>query len=72
MCGKKHDRAEAIELFKHWFRKKLSDSAVFALKVESLRGKALICYCAPKPCHGDVIAEYLNNNTLMIRTLLED
>lgn len=24
-------------------------------KVESLRGKALGCWCAPEPCHGDVL-----------------
>ena len=22
-----------------------------------LRGKVLVCYCSPKPCHGDILAE---------------
>lgn len=26
-------------------------------KLESLRGKALGCWCAPEPCHGDVLVE---------------
>ena len=26
----------------------------------SLRGKRLGCYCKPKACHGDVLAEHLN------------
>lgn len=69
LCGTKHDRDEAIKLYRKWFRKKLSESAVFSLRVEELRGKALICYCAPQPCHGDVIVEHLNNNQLVIRTL---
>lgn len=25
--------------------------------VRALRGKRLGCYCAPKPCHGDVLVE---------------
>lgn len=25
-----------------------------------LRGKVLGCFCAPKPCHGDVLAEIAN------------
>ena len=28
-------------------------------KVE-LRGKTLGCWCAPKPCHGDVLLEIAN------------
>ena len=24
-----------------------------------LRGKRLVCYCAPLPCHGDVLVEML-------------
>lgn len=27
--------------------------------LEPLRGKTLACWCAPEPCHGDVIAELL-------------
>lgn len=27
-------------------------------KVKSLYGKILCCYCAPRPCHGDVLAKY--------------
>ena len=25
--------------------------------VHTLRGKTLLCFCKPKPCHGDVLAE---------------
>ncbi len=28
--------------------------------IKSLRGKRIACVCAPKPCHGDVIAEIAN------------
>ncbi|OFW99483.1 MAG: hypothetical protein A3E78_07830 [Alphaproteobacteria bacterium RIFCSPHIGHO2_12_FULL_63_12] len=30
------------------------------LDVSALRGKRLGCYCAPLPCHGDVLAELLD------------
>ena len=30
-------------------------------KVLELRGKRLGCFCKPAPCHGDVLAEYLNS-----------
>ena len=29
------------------------------LDIESLRGKDLLCYCAPKRCHGDSILALL-------------
>ena len=28
--------------------------------VEELRGKDLVCWCAPLPCHGDVLLELAN------------
>lgn len=27
-------------------------------RVKSLHGKKLMCFCAPAPCHGDVLAHY--------------
>ena len=31
---------------------------VFQQQVRSLRGKTLVCFCAPGPCHGDVLARF--------------
>lgn len=28
--------------------------------MHTLRGKALVCFCSPGPCHGDVIARILD------------
>lgn len=33
-----------------------SDPELMAL-VPELRGKTLACWCAPEPCHGDILAE---------------
>jgi hypothetical protein len=30
--------------------------------LEPLRGKRLACWCAPLPCHGDVIVEWLESH----------
>ena len=32
----------------------------FRAKVLALRGKRLGCWCAPAPCHCDIIAAYLD------------
>jgi len=57
--GKYVPRAEAISAFRNWF---LAD-AQCALRDQAVRectGKILLCWCAPLPCHVDVIAEYVN------------
>jgi hypothetical protein len=53
-------KQEAIALFRKYFYKRLKDDPIFNRRVRSLKGKRLGCFCAPKNCHGDVIAEYLN------------
>lgn len=30
------------------------------LDVSPLRGKDLVCFCAPKPCHGDALLKKAN------------
>jgi hypothetical protein len=56
--GKHGDRTTVIQKYREWFYKKLNDTE-FSCKVNSLRGKRLGCWCAPDPCHGDIIVEYL-------------
>lgn len=51
------NREEVIEKFSEYL---LMTIAQKPLWLEPLRGKDLICYCAPLACHGDVIEGYLN------------
>lgn len=51
-------RAEAIEKYSELFEEKLKDPE-FYHAVELLRGKDLVCWCVPKPCHAQVILDYL-------------
>ena len=50
-------RSEVIARYKEW----IITQPQFA-DLESLRGKILGCWCAPKACHGDVLIELLNGN----------
>lgn len=50
-------RSEAIEKYREWL---YAHPEVIELAKKELRGKILGCWCAPKPCHGDVLLEVAN------------
>lgn len=54
------NRREAIEKYKEYFYKRLETDADFLIKVASLKGKILGCFCFPLPCHGDIIKSFLD------------
>lgn len=55
--GPDGDRDEVIEKFTLY----LYENPALVEKVkEELRGKDLVCYCAPEPCHGDVLLRLAN------------
>ncbi len=47
-------RDDAIRLYIYWFSPRLR------LSLGELRGKNLICYCAPLACHGDWLLQEAN------------
>ena len=51
--GKDGTREEVIEKFAAFTT--LTDE-----DIEELRGKNLVCWCAPLPCHGDVLLRWAN------------
>jgi hypothetical protein len=55
------ERAECLEKFRGYFLAKVESDPEFAARVRELRGKVLGCFCKPKACHGDVIAEYVDS-----------
>jgi hypothetical protein len=55
LCRLEHTREEAIAAYK----KDLTPELVQVIK-EELRGCNLICWCAPKPCHADILLEIAN------------
>lgn len=50
-------RAEAVASYKKWIENQ--PELLEAAKTE-LKGKDLLCWCAPLPCHGDVLLEIAN------------
>ena len=47
-------RAEVIEAYRNHY---LPYKPSLKSRIGELRGKLLACWCAPEPCHGDVLAE---------------
>jgi hypothetical protein len=61
--SKLRSRETAIDLYEVYARKRLDTDPRFREGVKSLKGKRLFCWCAPQPCHGEVlkrICEELN------------
>jgi hypothetical protein len=51
------ERADVIARYEVWVRTSTEVRARWVREhIKNLRGKTLVCYCAPKPCHGDVLA----------------
>lgn len=53
-------RAQVIEQFKLYFYARIERDPAFRASLIALRGRDLGCFCAPKPCHADIILAYVN------------
>lgn len=53
-------RAEAVAAHRDWFLHSPEAEGLRADARAELRGKDLLCYCAPAECHGTVLMEYAN------------
>lgn len=62
--GKDGTREEVIEKYKKVFYSSAKDWLRFRVLQEIPRGSRLGCHCAPKPCHGQVIADFIDNYSL--------
>ena len=55
VLGEDGDRTTVIDNYeRHYLEWKPSLTS----KLQTLRGKALGCWCAPEPCHGDVLRRW--------------
>jgi hypothetical protein len=55
-----YGREGCLAKYREYFRDRVSADLEFQQRVRSLAGKRLGCFCAPKACHGDTIADYVN------------
>ncbi|AGG58238.1 hypothetical protein VPDG_00077 [Vibrio phage henriette 12B8] len=67
---KVNSRTEAIAKHKDYAIRKFNVDAEFRARVIQLYGKRLGCFCHPRGCHGDILAELSNgwNSPLFGRT----
>lgn len=56
VIGRDGDRAQVIDKYRNW----LMANPVLMSALHELRGKDLVCWCAPQPCHADVLMELAN------------
>lgn len=57
VIGQHGNRAQVIERYEAWLK---SQPALIAAAKRELRGKNLVCWCAPQACHGDVLLRIAN------------
>jgi hypothetical protein len=64
------ERGAAIERYAAWLRERVAlPNSVEEFEIRRLRrilerdGRlVLLCWCAPKPCHADVVAAFISRN----------
>ncbi len=54
--AKKYGREECIKMYRTY----VLNNAELMSSLDELKGKKLGCWCAPLPCHGDVLVELCN------------
>lgn len=59
--GKDGDRQAVLQKYKQYFYRRCEADPEFRRRVMALRGLRLACWCAPQPCHGMIIVEYIES-----------
>lgn len=54
-------RDDVIAKYKEYFEQEILTNPEARAALLSIRGYRLGCHCKPLPCHGDIIASYLNS-----------
>lgn len=57
---KRYGLTVCLRLYRGYLFKRAREDAEFKAALLELRGKRVGCFCAPKPCHLDVIKEWLD------------
>jgi O-acetyl-ADP-ribose deacetylase (regulator of RNase III) len=52
-------RCRVLEAYRDWLDDAADHDAQVRAALEQVRGRDLACWCAPRPCHADVIAAWL-------------
>jgi hypothetical protein len=60
VLGRDGSREEVLAKYERWL---LAQPDLLERARAELRGKVLGCWCAPQPCHGDVLGRIANEDT---------
>ena len=55
----RYTRQEAVAAYRVWVSEKIASGK---LDITELRGKDLVCWCAPADCHADILIELANTD----------
>lgn len=56
--NKMETRELSIKMYAGWIKK---NPTLISAAMKDLRGKDLVCFCAPLPCHGDILIQIANS-----------
>jgi len=59
VIGPDGTRDAVINKYRSWL---MGQPELIRMAKRELRGRDLVCFCAPLPCHGDVLLEIANAN----------
>jgi hypothetical protein len=60
ICNENHQTAsDTLPCFEIYARLRLANDEEFRQRVKDLKGKVLGCFCKPKPCHGDILLQLI-------------
>lgn len=55
-----HGRGQALKLYEQWIRDP-EQAGLRALADRELRGRDLVCWCAPRACHAEILMSIANS-----------
>lgn len=68
VIGQHGSREQVIAKYRQW----LPNQPELLAALHGLRGRTLGCWCSPKTCHGDVLAELADSEPGEMRLLIEN
>lgn len=70
--GKNGTRLEVVEKYANHLIELNKTKALYVEIQEALRGKDLVCWCAPKFCHADILLVIANYEAPEVLTVTDD
>ena len=58
--GKDGEREDVLNKYRQHLIKMLNEGTITIDQLLELKGKNLGCWCAPEPCHGDILVEFID------------